>query len=672
MGTARITFLLALGASLWGAAGTVEVDAPRPQSEASASVTVTAEALPVEVAQTPNAVLVLDKAAIEASGADSVSDLLQDALPGQVFTAGGVGTATSIYLGGARAQDTVVTLDGLRLTDASGLGGFNTSVLQLAGIERVEIQQGPCSTQFGSDALGGAVAMYSAGSAPAGFSGELRGGAGNEGIRRGGVSGAYGWDQGWVRLAVAAERENQVLDPANPYRSVGTFLGLGRQLGPDTLVTATYFNNYAAVPIPISYAAYGTTPRDASYFVSGREDFSRTQILSGTVRTQFSPVLSGEVTLGQVLQNRLEPNSTDNQPTAPFLSQRNQAVGHVTWQPSSAGSLTFGLDGSDETGRCPDLAGANLISATGRHLAALLEGQRELLPGLRAVGSLRTERDRVEVPIQGIGSSENGTTQSTGKLGLNWTLPEGFRVYANAGTGFSTPLLYNSIFNYNYGGEALQNEKSRNAQTGLSYGSGPWKASLELSRTLFSNLVWYDANGGVPVAAWGGYDSGIYRNGHQIRIQSAELKGGYATAAWGLDGFYRNQETRDLQAPSGEQLSSADSITRSPFQTLGAHAFRVLGAFRLEGRWSWMGPRYDAALPEGMGYKAHFNDLSLWTVWSVRPELSVSLRGDHLMQPRTTAAQWLDRSRDFQNDAEQTYGNPAQPPTVTLEVRYRL
>jgi hypothetical protein len=73
-----------------------------------------------------------------------------------------------------------------------------------------------------------------------------------------------------------------------------------------------------------------------------------------------------------------------------------------------------------------------------------------------------------------------------------------------------------------------------------------------------------------------------------------------------------------------------------------------------------------------MGYKAHFNDLSLWTVWSVRPDLSVSLRGDHLMQPRTTAAQWLDRSRDFQNDAEQTYGNPAQPPTVTLEVRYRL
>jgi outer membrane cobalamin receptor len=672
MGSARITFLLALGASLWGAAGTVEVDAPRPQSEASASVTVTAEALPVELAQTPNAVLVLDKAAIEASGATSVSDLLQDALPGQVFNNGGVGTAASIYLGGARAQDTVVTLDGLRLTDVSGLGGMNTSALQMAGIERIEVQQGPCSTRFGSDALGGAVALYSAGSAPAGLSGELRGAAGNEGIRRGGGTAAYGWERGWVRVAVTAQKEDEVLDPSNPYRSVGTFLGLGRQLGADTLLTVNYFNSYSGVPIPIVYTNYDTVPRSASTYDAGREDFSRTEILSGTLRTQFSPVLSGEVTLGQVLQQRLEPDVNTNLPTVPYLSRRNQAVGHVTWQPSSVGSLTVGLDGYEETARCPDLSGADQLTATGRHLAVVLDGQRELLPGVRAVASLRTERDRVSVPTLDAGSGESSTTQSTGKLGLNWTLPDGFRVYGNAGTGFSNPLLYNSIFNYNYGGAALDNEKSRSAQLGVDYGSGPWSAGVAVSRTLFSNMVYYDSNGGVPVAAWGGYDSGIYRNGQQVRTQMAVFKAGYATGVWGLDGFYRNQETRDLQAPAGEELSSAAAISRSPFQTLGAHAFRVLGAFRLEGRWSWIGPRYDAVLPTGMGYHEHFNDLSLWTVWSARPDLTVTLRGEHLMQPRTTLSQWLDRSRDFQNDAEQIYGYPAQPPTVTLEVRYRL
>ena len=111
-------------------------------------------------------------------------------------------------------------------------------------------------------------------------------------------------------------------------------------------------------------------------------------------------------------------------------------------------------------------------------------------------------------------------------------------------------------------------------------------------------------------------------------------------------------------------------MVRRPFQTLGAHAFRVLGDVRLEGRWSWTGPRYEATLTPGMGFKEHFNDLSLSAAWAARKDLTFTLRGDHLMQPNTTVAQWLARTRDFQNDASQIFGYPAQPPTVTLEVRY--
>jgi vitamin B12 transporter len=673
MGSARITFLLALGASLWGAsANAIEVEIPKPQAEASATVTVTAEALPVELVQTPNAVIVIDKAAIEASGAANLADLLEEQLPGQVFNNGGVGTAASIYLGGARAQDTVVTLDGLRLTDVSGLGGVNTSVISLAGIDRIEVQTGPCSTRFGSDALGGAVALYSAGGAPAGFSGEVRAGAGNEGIVKGSLGAAYGWDKGWVRVAVAAQREDQVLDPANPYRSVGTFLGLGRQLGDDTLVTLNYFNNYAGVPIPILFAS--NSPRYSYDYVPGREDFNRTQIASGTVRTQFTPVLSGELTLGQVLQNRLEPNSNTNLPTDSYLSRRNQAVGHLTWQPSSSASLTVGLDGSNETGQSPNGTETGLLTATASHLAVLAEGQRELVPNLRVVGSLRTERDTQTVPAATVGTNDNSITETTGKLGLNWILPGGFRVYANAGTGFSNPLLYQALFNSQYGGGSLDNEKSRTAQTGLSYAAGPWKASLELSRTLYANLVYYNPALGPYIPSWYS-NSGLYQNSSQVRIQSAELKAGYGTAAWGIDAFYRNQETRDLEAPAGQQLSSPAVLGR-PFQTLGAHAFRVLGDFRLEGRWSWIGPRYEYAnpypLPPGMAFNEHYNDLSLSVAWAIQKDLTVILRGDNLMQPRTTLAQWMAQARDFQNDGSQIFGYPAQPPTVTAEVRYRF
>ena len=664
MGTARITFLLALGAGLWGAA--LEVDPPRPESEASATVTVTAEALPVELTQTPNAVKVIDREALAASNAASLAELLQDQLPGQMVTAGGVGTVASLYLGGARAQDTIVTLDGLRLNDVSALGGVNTAIIGLAGIDRIEVQTGPCSTRFGSDALGGAVALYSAGSVPAGFSGEARAAVGTREIARGGLQAAYGWDQGWVRFAVSAQKEDQVLDPANPYRSVGTFVGLGRQLGAETLVTLNYFNNYAAVPIPIVFVT--APPRQSYQYDPQRQDFNRTQVVSGTLRTQFTPVLSGEFTVGQVVQRRLEPNSTTNQATDPYSSQRNQALGRVTWQPSAAGFLMVGLDGSEETGQIPDSTETQTLLASATHLAVLVEGQRDLLPGLRAVGSLRTERDRQTLP-GAAGDGSHTITGTTGKLGLNWTLPGGLRIYGNAGTGFSNPLLYQSLFNAQYGGGALDNEKSRTVQAGLSCGSGPWKAGVDLSRTLATDLVYYNPDLGPYIPAW--YTtSGLYQNAARMRTQYAEFNAGYETAAWGLRGFYRNQEAWDLQAPADQALSSSAVLNR-PFQTLGASAYRVLGQVRLEGRWSWIGSRYVYGVPGG-AFHQHYNDLGLAAAWTPRPDLTFALRGDNLMQPRTSVSQWMAGTRDYQNDASQTYGYPAQPAAASLEVRYRF
>jgi vitamin B12 transporter len=664
MGNARITLLLAVGATVWGATTRVD-DAPRPWAEASATVTVTAEANPVEILKTPNPVLVLDKAALERSGAGNLTDLLQGELPGRVFTNGGVGTAGAVYLGGARAQDTAVTLNGLRLDDATGLGGVNISLVNLAGLDRVEVQQGPSTTRFGSSAMGGVVALYSAGAAPAGLSGDIRAAVGNQGIVRGGLSSAYGTDRGWVRMAFTGQKENQVLDPANQYKHHGLFLGVGCQVGQDTLVTLNYFNSYSRVPIPISYVSYNYHSYDGN-----RVDLNRSQVLSGTVQTQFSPILTGELTLGQVLQDRLEPNNTDGKPTSSYNSRRNQAVGHLTWQYSSSASLTLGMDGSGEHAANPDLSGASRLSARGTRLALLAEGQAELLPGLRGVLSLRTERDRQTVPVAQGGNTDDTITDTTGKLGLNGSLPGGFRIYANAGTGFSNPLLYNAIFNAQYGGEKLNNERSRSAQAGLGYASGPWKADLVLSRTLFSNRVYYDYTGGTYIPSWYSM-SGIYRNGSQFRIQSAELSGGYKTAVWGLAGFYRNQEARDLLAAPGQQLSKASAIVRTPFQTLGASAFRVLGEVRIEGRWSWTGPRYDSALPTGMGFKEHYNDLSLLVAWAVRDNLNLTLRGENLMQPKTSLAQWQSGSRDFQNDASQVFGYPAAPPTVTFEARYR-
>jgi outer membrane cobalamin receptor len=666
MGIQRIPFLLALGATpIW--AGNAAAEPPPPKVEASATVTVTAEATPIELKKTPNPVVVIDKAAIEAQGADNLGDLLQKILPGQVFSSGGVGTSTTLSLAGGRPQDTVVTLDGIRLADVTGLGGVNLSFVSLAGIERIEVQQGPCSTRYGSDAQAGVVALYSAGHVKDGFSGQVRAGAGTQGILQGAFAPAYGWGSGWARASLSAQRENGALDADHPYRTTGTFLGVGQQLGEDTLLTVDYLNAFSGVPIPISYADYGTQPRYASQFVPGRQDFSRMEVMSATLRSTFSPTLTGDLTLGQALQTRLEPNYTDNAATEHYESRRNQANGALTWRFHPSSTLQGGFDAYEETAW---FAG-NPDPASGRHLGLFVEDQTEVTDTFRVVGTVRAERDRLSFPTSSQGSQDKEITRGTWKLGVNWLPASSLRLYASAGTAFANPLLFQAIYNAQYQGETLDNERSLTYQAGASWEQGPWRAGLELSRTAYENLVFYDPNGGQKISSpYGDYFTGIYRNGSELRLQSAQATLGYETAAWGLKGFYRNQEFRDTKASEATRFQAA-AVIRKPFQTLGLNGHRtVAGRLRLEATWSWIGSRYDYGLPTA--FRQHFNDLGVSAAWSFSKDLVVALRGDHLMQPRTTPAQWLARTRDFENDASQIFGYPAQPPTGTLEVRYRF
>ncbi len=662
MGNHRTFYLLALGATLQATSPGTEP--PPPKAEAAATVTVTAEGTPVEILKTPNPVIVIDKATIEAQGSENLADLLQALLPGQVFTTGGVGTSSNVALGG-RAQDTVVTLDGLRLSDATGFGAVNLSWISLAGIDRIEVQQGPCSTRFGSDAQAGVIALYSAGHAAEGLTGQVRAGVGTQAIRQATFAPAYGWGTGWVRAALNAQQEDGATPADKPYRTAGTYLGLGQQLGRDTLVTVSYLNTFNGVPLPISYADYGTTPRWAGNYIPFRQDFSRTEVMDASLRSAILSTLTGELTVGQVLQTRLEPNYVDSTPTEHYTSRRNQANGALTWRPFAVTSLQAGFDAYEETAW---IAG-NLDPAKGRHLAVFLENQTEVGGGVRLVASVRKGKDRLSFP-GGPALQETSANRTTWKAGVNWLAAEGLRFYVSAGNAFANPLLFQAIYNAQYQGQTLENERSFTRQAGATYEHGPWRVGVDLVRTRYGNLVYYDPNGGVLVPSpYGDYYTGIYRNGTDLRFQSAQVNGGYRTEAWSLMGFYRNQEFRNETGPESERFSKG-AVVRRPFQSLGLNGHRMAGKVRLEARWSWIGSRYDYGLPSA--FKQHFNDLGVAASMPLSRDLTLAVRGEHLMQPRTSREQWLSRERDFQNDASQVFGYPAQPPTGTLEVRYRF
>jgi vitamin B12 transporter len=652
----RITFLLTLGVTLL-AANTDLAGRPKPKSDADATVTVTAEAEPVEVAKTPNPVVVIDKKAIEESGTNTVSELLAITFPGQVFNNGGVGTTSSMFLGGSRSQDVVVTLDGIRLTDSSGLGSVNANSLSLAGIDRIEVESGPCSSRFGADAMGGVVALYTAGSAPKGFSGSVSQKLGTHGIADMQLGTAYGWDSGWLRVSGNGYRENQATPTPNPFRSVGTALGLGQQLGTDTLLTLNYRNSYTSVPIP-----YATVTPTSRVYDADRESRNRNQQMIGTLRAVLAPQWTAELTLGQALVDRKEPGY----PTgfSEYDSRRNQTVGRLGWTPSERHRVTFGMDAYEEFASTPGYpSGKN--KGTGRHIGMDLEESFEPVESLRFLAAVRRQWDRQLFESDASASvvPETRSNQSTWKLGVNVTLPEGFRIYASGGKAFSLPILSSVMYNASNGVTTpLDVEKSKFVILGASWNQGPWKLELEANRTIFQHLIYFDLN------------SYQYANGSNIRTQSAQLSAGYHRESWELDGFYRNQEARDLNAPEDQRFSTS-AVVRRPFQSFGLKGHVLVAPFRFDAHWSWFGPRYEnfGGYPATLGAsRVHFNDVGLAATWMARKDFTLSLRGEHLLQPKLSVVDWENRTTDGDNDAYQLFGFPAQPPTWTLEARYRF
>jgi len=655
MKATRLLFILALGANL--SAETVNpADRPKPKADAAATVTVTAESAPVDLTKTPNPVKVLDSEAIHRSGARTLGDLLAQVFPGQIQAYGGAGTTASLYLGGTRARDVVVLLDGIRITDAAGLNAdFGTYGLE--GIERVEILSGPASTRFGSDTHGGVVALYSAGPSTQGLSGQALLGVGNRGVMQGKLSPAYGWGSGWARLDLRAGREDQSTETTNPFRSTGAALNLGQQVGSAGVATLTYRNHFQGTPIPYD-GAY--PPPDYEFqrvYAPGRESTLRNEQLIGSYRQSFGDALLAEFSAGQSLQDRVEPgfgSSPDR-----YHSQRNQGVATLTWTSSAGGRFSGMLDAYDEASTTP---GGD--HAEGKHLALGLEGAFILKESLRVVASLRNQQDRISYRFGDGGAvPERSSTATVGKLGVNWSVTPNARMYASYGTSYNTPDLFSLTHNLSNGFGDLQNEKSKTIQVGGAVERGPWSAKLEASRTRYDAVVFF-----VPLPGF----TYRYDNGTNLRVQGVEGSVAYKTSAWTIEAFARSQEARNQSVPGDEQLKTGGAIGR-PFFSGGLRSSATIGGWDLFARWSWVGSSYQYFDDLGgvSGAHTHFNDLGFGVIRKLSASLSLEARGEHLLQPRWTREDWITGKRFRENDAYLIPTFPAPGPTLTVALRYR-
>jgi len=114
----------------------------------------------------PLATTVIDRRAIESSGAMNLGQILRPVVGVRVATTGGLGSFTPISIRGSSNDQVLVLMDGRRLNAAQG-GGVDLSDVPLDNIERIEIVRGGASAIHGANAIGGTINLVTRG-VPAG------------------------------------------------------------------------------------------------------------------------------------------------------------------------------------------------------------------------------------------------------------------------------------------------------------------------------------------------------------------------------------------------------------------------------------------------------------------------------------------------------------------------
>jgi vitamin B12 transporter len=122
---------------------------------------VTATRNPTPVTDIPAGVTVIDRQAIDASGAVTLGDVLAT-VPGlHVSPSGGPGLS-SVFVRGTNSYHVLVLRDGMPINDGSDPNdAFNFGVDTLSDIERIEVVRGPMAALYGSGAIGGVINLIS-------------------------------------------------------------------------------------------------------------------------------------------------------------------------------------------------------------------------------------------------------------------------------------------------------------------------------------------------------------------------------------------------------------------------------------------------------------------------------------------------------------------------------
>ena len=122
-------------------------------------IVITASRAPESEAQTPASVTIIDQQRIERLDEPLVSALLRLTPSAAVTTSGPGGSLTEVRIRGAEANHSLLFVDGIKVNDPASGDTPRFELLNADLASRIEIVRGPQSALWGSEAIGGVIAV---------------------------------------------------------------------------------------------------------------------------------------------------------------------------------------------------------------------------------------------------------------------------------------------------------------------------------------------------------------------------------------------------------------------------------------------------------------------------------------------------------------------------------
>ncbi len=459
------------------------------------AVVVTATRTPERASALTSDVSVITREQIERAPQSSLGELLQ-AQPGlQISTNGGIGTPTSVSIRGGTSQQTLVLIDGERLS-SSTVGTTALENIPLNQIERIEILRGPASSLYGADAVAGVIQIFTRkGEGAPNVSMEAGVGSYRTAVGSLNYGGKTGDTRFNVNLGYTDSGSFSATKPGmygyNPDRDPYLNRNLSAQI-------AQHFNADNELGARLFYSD-GTTHFDAAncdptftVCTNNFDNFQKQTLSSTSIysRNRFTSSWTSELRLG-----RSEDNSTSYylDPVAGSIyGQGFRTIqDQYMWQNDialSSGKLMLAAE------RRVEMVDSNTVAYTvGERSTNALVGGYQVWLGAHTL-QLSARRDD---------NSQFGS-HNTGSLGYGYQFTPAWRATASTGTAFRAPT-FNDLYwpvdfsSFYVGNPNLRPERARNREVGLVYETTAQRVSVSVYDNRVSDLISF---GNAPAPAF--------------------------------------------------------------------------------------------------------------------------------------------------------------------------